>query len=130
MGYLFHVSMRFDYDPVSSSDLAVAIEHRDPAVQRLANAVRYLSKHLLRERILSISAELSGAYRRPGASIALWNALQTGHQALPSDLARELQVLADQCEGWWIIPDEEDEDPQFVDATDWEIYVKTVRGSA
>jgi hypothetical protein len=121
--------MRFDYDPISRADLDTGIEHADPAVRRLANAVQYLSKHLLRERILSISAELSGSHHGPGASVTLWLALQSGHTALPSDLARELHVLSEQCGGWWDIPDDVDEEPQFLDEVDWAIYVNGRRGA-
>lgn len=115
--------MRFDYTPISADDLQLGLEHQDSAVQSMANAVRYLSRQLLLERILSIGEETIGLRRTRNVDVNVWVSLKGDAPLLNSEQTRELQVLSVQAGGWWRIPEDVEEDPQFLDHQDWDTEV-------
>lgn len=115
--------MRFDFTPVSAEVLEQGFEHDDPNIQSMANAVRYLSRQLLLERILSVGEETIGLRRTRNVDLNVWESLKGDAPLLNSEQTRELQVLSQQAGGWWSIPEDVEEDPQFLDHQDWDTEV-------
>lgn len=117
---------RFTHEPISQAEILSAIES-GPTLERFARALQQTTRQLLLERILSIGENAIGKRNTRNVHLYLWASVAREYDLLgPADI-RELEVLHEQAGGWWLIPEDPNEDPVFLDTHDWEQHVEELR---
>lgn len=120
---------RFTHEPISEEEILSAIES-GPTLARFARALQQTSRQLLFERILSIGEKAIGKRNTRNIHLYVWASVAREYRLLGPEDIRELEVLYEQAGGWWIIPEDPDEEPVFLDKQDWNSHVEMLRDGA
>lgn len=117
--------MLFNYDPIPREVILEMRNHPDEKCRAVANAFDFVSKRLLLERMLANWDLYFHGQDRNGMSYKIWDSIRRGDTPMDARDARELEVLALQCGGWWEI-DPDTEGATFIDGDAWVAKLKAL----